>query len=188
MQRKIILGSGSPRRKEILVLTGLSFDVQTSDYEEELDKDLPPSELVAYLGQKKAEDVARHFDDAIVIGSDTMCEYRGKMLGKPHTDDRAREMLKILAGEQHRVLTGYTIIDTQNQEMITRTIETKVTFREISDEEIDTYVKTGESLDKAGAYGMQGKGALLVKKIEGDYFNIIGLPISSLWQDLQKML
>lgn len=172
----------------MLALTGLSFDIRESEYEEELDKDLPPAELVQYLGQKKAEDVARHFDDAIVIGSDTMCEYKGEMLGKPHTDKRAVEMLQMLSGKTHRVFTAYVIIDTKNNDMITRVIETKVTFHELSDDEIVTYVKEGESLDKAGAYGYQGKGALLVEKIEGDSFNIIGLPISSLWRDLREKL
>ena len=188
MQRKIILASGSPRRKELLTLTGLAFDIRTSNYEEELDKDLPPAELVQYLAQKKAEDVARHFDDAIVIGSDTMCEFAGEMLGKPHTKERAYEMLQMLSGVQHSVFTGYTLLDTKNDEIITRAIETKVTFHKLSDAEISTYVKTGESLDKAGAYGIQGKAALYVKEIEGDYLNIVGLPISALWRDLQKIM
>lgn len=184
--RTIILASASPRRKELLSLIGLKFRVDVSDYEEELGLKLEPRELAKYLSFEKARAVAHKYKNAVIIAADTFIVFRGKLLGKPHTDKEALRMLTLLNGKLHSVITGYTVFDTSTGKKISRSVETKVWFRKMTIEELRAYVKTGEPLDKAGAYAIQGIGCLLVKKIEGDYFNVIGLPVASLAVTLKK--
>jgi len=185
-QRQIILASASPRRKELLALTGLKFRVDASDYEEEMHHKLPPHDLAKFLSREKAEAVAGKYPDAIVIAADTFIVFRGRLLGKPYTEEEAKRMLGILSGRSHFVITGFTVLDTASKKRISKSVETKVFFKRLSRKEIDDYTETKEPLDKAGAYAIQGLGAVIVRKIEGDYFNVIGLPLSALADSLKR--
>jgi septum formation protein len=184
--RTIILASASPRRKEILKKTGLKFKVDESDYEENMDIDLNPHELAARHSIGKARAVASKYKNAIVISADTIVVLKNRVFGKPRNRKEAKEMLRNLSGKAHTVVTGYTIKDTGNGKELTRSVESKVFFKKLSDSQIDTYIKSGEPLDKAGAYGVQGLGALIVKRIEGDFFNVMGLPLNALAESLKK--
>ncbi|TAN40979.1 MAG: septum formation inhibitor Maf [Nitrospirae bacterium] len=183
--RKIILASGSPRRRELLGLTGLKFRVALSDYEEDMTLPLPPQRLAKFLSCEKAAAVAGGYKNALVIAADTFILFNRSILGKPHTPREAARMLTLLSGRVHTVITGYTILDSSDGRRVTRAVSTKVYFRELTRREIDSYVATGEPLDKAGAYAIQGRGSLFIKKISGDYFNVIGLPLCSLTEDLK---
>jgi len=185
-QRRIILASASPRRKEILKMTGLKFSVEAGDYEEDMDLALKPRHLARFLSSEKARASAGKYTNALVIAADTFIVFKGCLLGKPHTREEARRMLDLLNGRAHSVITGFTIIDTSTKKKVSRSVETRVYFRKLTMKEIESYIKTGEPLDKAGAYAIQGTGALLVKKIEGDYFNVMGLPLSSLTEALKE--
>ncbi len=178
--KKIILASASPRRKELLEKIGLKFEIDSSDVTEDLQSDIPPRELVKKLSMEKAHAVVKKYDDAIIIAADTIGVFEGKIIGKPHTTTEAKKMLNMLNGKSHLVITGYTIIDTKTNKTVSKSVATKVYFRKMTGDEIDAYIKTGEPLDKAGAYAIQGLGALIVEKIEGDYYNVIGLPLSAL--------
>lgn len=184
--KKIILASASPRRKEILGITGLKFSVCVSEYEEDLSLKLNPRELARFLSRKKAETVARKYKDTIIIAADTFIVFKNKLLGKPHVDREAEKMLKILNGRAHSVITGFTIIDTGSGKTLSRSVETKVYFKKLSLEEIRAYVRSKEPLDKAGAYAIQGLGAVFIEKIEGDYFNVVGLPLCALVECLRE--
>jgi septum formation protein len=182
----VILASASPRRKELLRLAGLKFRVVASDYEESLDLGLKPRELAKHLSLEKALSVSRKYGDALIIAADTFIVFRGKLLGKPHTTAEAVRMLTLLSGKVHTVITGYAVLDAQTGKRISRAVETRVWFRRLTAAEIKAYVRTGEPLDKAGAYAIQGRGSLIVRKIEGDYFNVIGLPLASLADTLKN--
>jgi septum formation protein len=184
--KEIILASASPRRKEILEITGLNFHICASDYEEELDLPLKPHKLARFLSLKKAEAVAHKYTDSIIIAADTFIYYKNRLLGKPHTDKEAEKMLGLLNGKVHSVITGFTIIDTGNGQIISKSVVTKVHFKKITDEEISAYVRSKEPLDKAGAYAVQGLGAVFIEKIEGDFFNVMGLPLCTLTECLKK--
>lgn len=184
--KTIILASASPRRKEILKITGLKFKVDASDYEENLNLKLNPHELARFLSGEKAKKVSHKYKNALIIAADTFIVFKSKILGKPHTEKEAKKMLNSLNNRAHSVITGFTIIDTGNKRKISKSVETKVWFKKLSQKELDSYVKTKEPLDKAGAYAIQGIGALLIRKIEGDYFNVIGLPLSDLTENLKK--
>lgn len=185
-KRKIILASSSPRRKELLAKTGLLFSVEPSGYEEDMGLKLDPIALANVLSAGKAEGVARNHKNAIVIGADTFIAHNGRVLGKPHTQARAKAMLKSLSGKAHSVITGFTIIDTKNGKRISRAVESKVYFKKMSDREIDAYIKTGEPLERGGAYAIQELGSVFVEKIEGDFFGVMGLPIFELVKELAK--
>ncbi len=184
--RTIILASASPRRKEILEKTGLQFMVDESSYEEETDSGLKPRELARYLSREKAREVARRHRDALIIAADTIVVSGGRLFGKPRRTQEAREMLKALSGKSHSVITGFTIIDTKEKKEFSKTVESKVFFKKLSADEIEAYIRSGEPFDKAGAYGIQGLGAVIVKKIEGDFFNVMGLPLNALSESLKK--
>ncbi|MBE6784377.1 MAG: septum formation inhibitor Maf [Ruminococcaceae bacterium] len=175
---KIILASASPRRRELLSLITTDFEVITADVDETVDENETPENTVMMLSQKKAMAVSSLHKGRKVIGADTIVVCDGKILGKPVSRENAEEMLKMLSGRAHQVLTGVTITDGEKRE--TFFVSSDVTFFELTDEEIASYVESGEPDDKAGAYGIQGKGSLLVEKINGDYFNIVGLPVSML--------
>ena len=183
--KKIILASASPRRREILELTGLKFTVCVSEYEEDMGLNMNPRALARFLSGKKAEEVARKFSNALVIGADTFIVYQGDLLGKPHTPEQCEKMLTLLNGKTHDVITGYTVIDTQSGKRLSRSIVTKVHFKKLALKEIRAYIKTGEPLDKAGAYAIQGLGAGFVEGIEGDYLNVVGLPLFALCESLK---
>lgn len=180
--KKIILASASPRRKELLTLAGIDFTVQQADIEEKIAPDLKPFEVVEQLAFQKASAVAEKSKDCIVIGSDTVVSLDNKILGKPKSENEAKEMLKLLSGKTHKVYTGVAIIS--DEKNVSFYEETEVEFYELTDREIADYVATGEPMDKAGAYGIQGKGCVLIKRINGDYFNVVGLPVARLYREL----
>ena len=184
--KRIILASASPRRREILEKTGLKFKVDASDYEEDLGLDLPPRTLARYLSQEKARAIAGKYKNAIILAADTFIVFQGKIFGKPHTAKEAKRMLKILNGRRHSVITGFTILNAGDHRRLSRSVETKVYFKRMMMKEIGAYVKTGEPLDKAGGYAIQGLGAMIVKKIEGDYYNVMGLPLNALMEGLKR--
>ena len=176
-----ILASKSPRRKELLRNIGINAEVVTSDVDESKLRDLPPEKMVTELAMMKAADVARSFrGNTIVIGADTAVVLEGKIFGKPKSMDEAKEMLRLLSGKTHEVYTGYCVFDCSDASAVSKYEVTKVTFRALSEEEINGYVKTREPMDKAGAYGIQKKGSVFIRKIDGDYFNVVGLPVCAL--------
>ncbi len=173
---KLILASGSPRRAELLEKMGLAFLVEPSNTDEVLEPGLTPQQEVVHLSLGKAKAVAaNHPEEAVVLSADTVVELDGKILGKPHSREQAVEMLRALSGRSHRVLTGVTILGPKGTQ--THCEETEVHFRPMTDEEIQWYVDTGEPMDKAGAYGIQGYAAMFIEKIVGDYYNVMGLPV-----------
>lgn len=177
----IILASQSPRRQELLKLITSDFEIKVSNVDETLPDKITPKEAVMYLSKIKAEPFADSND--IVIGADTVVALDGKILGKPKSEENAKEMLRFLSGRTHSVFTGVTLASDKKTK--TFAVETKVKFFELTNEEIDAYIKTKEPFDKAGAYGIQGYGSLLVEKIDGDYFNVVGLPVSTLARKLK---
>jgi len=176
----IILASKSPRRKELLSLITSDFEIKTADVDETLPDGITPEQAVEYLSKIKAQPFANHTDT--IIGADTVVAIDNKILGKPKDREDAFAMLRMLSGKVHSVFTGVTVIKPDRE--VTFSVRTSVKFFDLSDEEINSYLNTGEPYDKAGAYGIQGKGALLVESIEGDYFNVVGLPVSRLNQYL----
>lgn len=173
----IILASQSPRRKELLGQMGLrGFKVTSPEVDETVEEHLPPAQVVEELSRRKAMAVARHADgNDLIIAADTVVALEGAVLGKPADQREAFAMLTALSGNRHYVYTGLTVI--QGDQVVTQHECTTVTFRDLEPEEISHYIATGEPMDKAGAYGIQGLGAMLVSGIEGDYFNVVGLPI-----------
>ncbi|WP_297212276.1 Maf family protein [uncultured Flavonifractor sp.] len=184
---EIILASQSPRRRELLERMGVrDFRVVTPDIEEHMDRSLPPEELVRRISLEKALAVqAQEGDCPIILAADTVVALDGAVLGKPADELEAFKMLSTLSGCRHQVYTGLTVL--RGEERYTVSEETTVTFRELSGEEIDRYIATGEPMDKAGAYGIQGYGALLVEGIQGDYYNVMGLPVCRLGQLLRTL-
>lgn len=180
---KFILASGSPRRKEILKNAGYEFEIMTADADETLPENITPEEAVLYLAQLKGDAVAKKAD-FVVVSADTVVAFDGAILGKPKDEKDAERMLKLLSGKTHSVFTGVCI---QNKDKkVTFYVQTLVEFYELSEKEISDYVLTKEPMDKAGAYGIQGKGAVLVKKIDGDYLNVVGLPLARLSRELKN--
>ena len=174
--KHIILASASPRRKEILELADLKFDVMPSDAQEITTK-TAPNEVVMELASIKAKDIYEKSEkQSMVVGADTVVAYQGQILGKPADEADAKRMLTMLSGQTHEVYTGVCVIEDG---------KTK-TFYEISDKQIDHYIKTGEPMDKAGSYGIQGKAAVFIKGIEGDYYNVVGFPIARFLQEITK--
>ena len=183
--RKIVLASGSPRRRELLQNLGLTFAVVPSDVDESDHRDLAPSELAELLAMAKAEDVAGR-EDGLVIGADTIVIIDGDVLGKPRDRQEAAAMLGRLAGRTHTVITGLAVKDTEGGRLVVTHESTQVTMRTLTPEEVNGYVATGEPMDKAGAYAVQGIGSLLVERIEGCYFNVVGLPVTRLGRVLES--
>ena len=176
----IILASGSPRRREILANTNAKFDVLTSDVDERIFKFEEPTQLVLRLAFEKCMDIAINNPESLVIGADTIVVLDNEILGKPKNEDEAFDMLSKLSNREHQVITGMSIVNIENNKKIVDYTISNVKFKNVTDQDIRDYISTGECLDKAGSYGIQGYGALLVKEIQGDYFNIVGLPISKL--------
>lgn len=186
MDKRLVLASASPRRKEILENLGLDFEVITSNAEEKVDSDIPPYMVVQQLAMLKGTDVALKTENALVISADTIVYLDGEILGKPGEIQNARQMLKKLSGKEHEVYTGICITDSGAGKSVSDYELTKVKFRDLNDEEIENYINTGEPMDKAGGYGIQGKGCLLVEKINGDYLNVVGLPATKLSKILKE--
>lgn len=184
--QNIILASASPRRKELLEQVGVTFTVKPSTCEE-IVSDSDPARVVISLAHQKALDVAQYEEDALVIGSDTIVSIDNHILGKPKTKEDAYRMLKMLQDNTHQVFTGVTVIHKQNgkEDIYSFYSSTDVSFYEMTDEEINHYIDSGEPMDKAGAYGIQGKSAIYIKEIHGDYNTVVGLPVAMLYQTLR---
>lgn len=180
MQRRIILASASPRRRELLRQIGVEAEVMVSDIREGFPPGIPAKDQVQKLALLKAESVARLVVEGLVIGADTVVVCDERVLGKPENRFHAREMIHSLSGREHRVITGVAVVEKPGGRIVTGYEETKVFFRQLTSTEIDAYIDSGEPSDKAGGYGIQGRGALLVERIEGDYFNVVGLPLQKL--------
>ncbi len=179
---KIILASKSPRRRELLTLAGIDHVVETSDADESYPDGLEPREVVCLLAKVKARATAKNHPGETVLGADTVVATDGVILGKPADEKEAADMLRRLSGRTHEVYTGVCIIKPEGEKVFYE--KTKVTFYELTEEEIEAYVATGEPMDKAGAYGIQGKGVTLVRKIDGDYSNVVGLPVARVKREL----
>lgn len=178
---ELILASQSPRRRELLGLLGLPFSVQVADINEAMDPTLSPYDEVARVSRLKAKAICRQPGD-VVIAADTIVVCDGKVLGKPANEDDAYAMLRLLSGRTHQVMTGMTVLKGDAAAVCTEV--TDVRFRQLSDREIWAYIRTGEPMDKAGSYGIQGKACVFAEGINGDYFNVVGLPVCRLRQQL----
>ncbi len=183
---KIILASKSPRRQELIRNITEDFEVIVSETDEVLPEGISPYDAPVYLSGLKARAVAAEHPDRVVIGADTVVILNGEVLGKPHDEADAMRMLRLLSGNTHSVVTGCTLIQGEREHRFSS--RTEVTFYELSEGEIAAYIATGEPSDKAGAYGIQGKGMLFVEKIEGCYFNVMGLPVGQLNRELDRFL
>ncbi len=184
---KIVLASSSPRRKQLLHQLDLNFVVDSGDDDEIIDIGIQDAHAFSQqISKIKALAVASRHPEALIIAADTIGILEGKILGKPRDADEARDMLAFISGKPHRVVTGYTVMHTQTNRTVTKSVETIVYIKFLTKIEIDDYVATGEPLDKAGSYGIQGRGAVIVEKIEGDYYNVVGLPLFSLASTLSE--
>ena len=184
--KRIVLASASPRRKELLEQIGVRFEVEPTEYDEETTSSSEPRKMARELSLGKARAAARKHRKALIIAADTLVVLGGRVFGKPHTNAQAREMLRALNGRTHSVVTGFTILDTESGKVLSRSVETEVHMRKLTPKEIDSYVRTKEPLDKAGGYAIQGWGVVLVDRIEGDYSNVVGLPLSALAESLRE--
>lgn len=182
----IILASASPRRREILENTNVKFDVISSSIEELVLEGESPCQMVMRLAFEKGIDIASKRKNDLVISADTIVVLDNTVLGKPKDEEEAKLMITNLSGRTHQVITGISLINLENDKKVIDYVISNVKFKNLSEDDINDYIKTKESLDKAGAYGIQGYGALLVEEIQGDYFNIVGLPISKLSDLLKK--
>lgn len=181
----LILASRSPRRKELLALLGQPFDLRVADIDETMDASCGAAAEVARVSRCKALAVTRD-DRDIVIAADTIVVCEGQILGKPHDEAEAARMLRLLSGRDHQVMTGVTVLAQDKAATFTQT--TDLHFRPLSEREIARYIATGEPMDKAGAYGIQGGAALFCEKMVGDYYNVMGLPVCRLWQTLTELV
>ena len=182
----IILASQSPRRKELLSLITEDFIICPAEGEEKKDLSISPSDLVMNLSQQKALEVGQKYKNDVIIGADTIVVCEGEVLGKPVDEEDSRRMLSLLSGRTHGVYTGTSIY--KNGKISSFYQKTDVTFFDLTDEEIEWYISTGEPSDKAGAYGIQGYGALLIKEINGDFYTVMGLSVGKLKRELIKII
>jgi len=181
---QLILASASPRRKELLGLFHIPFTIRVADIDETMDPAKPPCEEVARVSALKALAVERHSED-VVIAADTIVVCEGRVLGKPGSEAEAVSMLQLLSGRDHQVMTGCTVVRGDRCETFTEV--TDLHFRTLSQKEIENYVATGEPMDKAGSYGIQGGAALFCERMVGDYYNVMGLPVCRLGQVLKQV-
>ena len=175
-KRPLILASGSPRRRELLAKMGYTFEICTPDVDEHVAGHA--RDIVHTLARRKAQAAAAHYTDGVIIASDTLVSLDGAPLGKPADAKEAHAMLAALSGREHEVFTGVCVLDVKTGQSETRTVRTGVTFREISAAEIDAYIATGEPMDKAGAYAIQGGAAPFVARLDGEYENVVGFPVA----------
>lgn len=180
----LILASASPRRKELLSLFRIPFSIRVADIDETMDPNKAPFDEVARVSRLKALAVRREEQD-VVIAADTIVVCGGRVLGKPHSEEEAVSMLRLLSGRDHQVMTGVTVVSGENCETFTEV--TDIHFRDLSEKEIRAYVATGEPMDKAGSYGIQGGAALFCSHMAGDYYNVMGLPVCHLGETLRRM-
>lgn len=183
-EKKLVLASSSPRRKQLLEEIGLKFDIFPADIDEDIKKGESPEEHTLRLAEKKAKTAAKKVKDSWVIGADTIVFIDNRILGKPSDIHEAREMLLLLSNRYHRVITAFCLFNSATGENIKRVVESMVKIKNLTNKEIEDYLKTGEPLGKAGAYAVQGIGGFMVEKIEGSYTNVVGLPM----EEFQKVL
>lgn len=187
-KEKIILASGSPRRKELMAQAGIDFKIHVADIDEsKVDPGMAPENYVCLLSKIKAQAVAANYPDAWTIGADTIVTVDNTILGKPAGHQQAVTMLSRLSNREHSVFTAFTITRPDANDVVTRVVNTRVRFKELSNDEINWYADTGEPYDKAGGYGIQGIGAFLVKEISGSYTNVVGLPVCELIEALASL-
>ncbi|MGC8897610.1 MAG: Maf family protein [Bacteroidota bacterium] len=187
--KPVILASVSPRRALLLQQIGIRASVIPSSVEEELSCGVQPREFVVRNALNKALDVSPRIENGIVIGADTIVVLNGKILGKPRDEEEAKHMLRMLSGREHRVYTGFALVDRPSNAQITDVEETRVVFRSIPELEIEAYVRSGSPMDKAGAYGIQDDyGAVFVERIEGDFYTVVGFPLAKFYIRLQELL
>ncbi|WP_342432466.1 Maf family protein [Neobacillus sp. FSL H8-0543] len=183
--QNLILASSSPRRKELLENLQITFTISSSEVDESFDPSLSPEDIVMELAERKAQAVFNENPESFVLGSDTLVVADNQILGKPANEEDAIGMLKMLSGKQHDVYTGVSILSAKGSSRFYE--KTEVWFWELTDEEINFYVQNGEPLDKAGSYGIQQLGSMLVKKINGDYFAVVGLPVARTYRELKQL-
>ena len=188
LMKTIILASGSDRRKDILKKFGIKFKVIKSNYREDLKAASDPHKLAQKMSLGKAKKVYKNNKEDIIIAADTLVVCENQILAKPKSKKHAKEMLSLLSGKMHRVITGFTIINGESGEIINKSEETKVFMRKITSGEMDWYISTKEPFGKAGGYALQGKAGIFIKKVEGDFFNAVGLPIYSIIKILKLFL
>nr|WP_309099774.1 Maf family protein [Fredinandcohnia onubensis] len=181
----LVLASGSPRRKELLRNVKLSFGVSVSNIDESIDETLTPEEKAMTIALKKAKAILEQFPDSYILAADTAVVFQNQFLGKPKNEQESIDVLKTLSNQTHEVVTGVAILFKDTQKTFFE--RTEVTFWDLTDEEIQTYVASGEPKDKAGSYGIQGLGSALVKHIKGDYFSVVGLPVSRTLRELRDL-
>ncbi len=186
-ETRLVLASTSPRRDAILNQIGLDHVSVASEVDEKSIKITSPRAYARTLAVLKASSVAPKFKDSIVIGADTIVVLDGKVLGKPESEEHAASMLQNLSGRTHTVITALCVIDTKSNTRVVKLVSTRVKFRKLNSKAIKEYVRSGEPLDKAGAYGIQGKGAALVESICGDFYNVVGLPVPALMSILERL-
>ena len=174
----LFLASSSPRRSELLKQAGFEFTVESANVSESVLRGTPPMQIVEQLSARKAEAIAKLHPSDTILAADTIVVLKGRILGKPKDEENAKAILKFLSGNVHQVYTGYTVI--RGKKFVCGHEVTSVEFFSLTPKEIDDYVATGDPMDKAGAYGIQGKGALFVKRINGDFYNVMGLPIAKI--------
>lgn len=184
-QKKLVLASKSPRRKELMEQIGLEFEVHPGDFEEK-DTHLNPEDLTVHNALGKAQAVVPHHKNSLIIGVDTVGAYKDHIIGKPKDDQDAKRMLNILSNTTHKVVSGIAIIDSDSKKAISAAVTTLITMDELEPDFIDAYIKSGEGRDKAASYAIQGRGALFIREIKGDYFNVVGLPIYQMKRILQE--
>ena len=182
----LILASKSPRRRYLLQQAGIEFSAIPSEFDENSVKQSSPNTYVKFLAESKARDISQKYPDNWIVGADTIVLIDDTILGKPACDEEARMMLKRLSGRTHRVLTGYCICHKNNACFFSDTVTTQVHFKKLTQAEIDWYIRSGEPFDKAGAYAIQGLGTFLVKRINGSYTNVVGLPVCEILEFLIK--
>lgn len=183
----LILASQSPRRRALLERINVSFQVQVSPADETMTEPAPPRETAQTLALRKARPVAAEAPSSLVLAADTLVAHGDAILGKPETSDHARRMLRRLSDTTHEVYTGVALCQEEHEREVSTVTVTRVTFATLSDDEIDSYVATGAPMDKAGSYGIQDHtGPLFVESIEGDYYNVVGLPLRTLYRTLQE--
>ena len=186
-ESKIILASSSPRRADLLKTIGVSFELVPSNINERPHQDEAPADYIIRLARAKVIDAARKRDSGLVIGADTIVVLDGRILGKPRDEDDALRMLKLLSGRWHAVMTGVALYDAATRREVADYDKTLVRFAQLSDKEMDWYIKTGEPMDKAGSYAIQERGAMFVEEIAGNYHNVVGLPLTLLYRLSKRM-
>ena len=179
-----ILASQSPRRRELLSMLGLEFQVITAEIDETMDPSLSPEQAVALVCQKKARAVGVSHPGQLIVAADTIVVVDHRILGKPKTTDEARDMLRLLSGRSHTVMTGFCLW--RNGILETHVEQTHLRFKPLNEEEIDAYIRTGSPMDKAGAYGIQDQASIFVEALDGDYYNVMGLPLCELAKSLRR--